>query len=59
MTLATQCDRLIRAAALASALGLGGAATSAYAIGDQEAQEIAVDAYVYFYPLVTLDVTRR
>jgi hypothetical protein len=28
-------------------------------ITEQEAQAIAVDAYVYFYPLVTMDVTRR
>ena len=29
------------------------------AITAQEAQAIAVDAYLYFYPLVTMDVTRR
>jgi hypothetical protein len=28
-------------------------------ITEQEAQAIAVDAYVYFYPLVTMDVTRK
>ena len=26
---------------------------------EQEAQSIAVDAYIYFYPLVTMDVTRK
>ena len=31
----------------------------AQAITEQEAQAIAVDAYVYFYPLVSIDVTRR
>jgi hypothetical protein len=51
--------RLFSAAVLASALGIGGAATSAFAITEQEAQDIAVDAYVYFYPLVTMDVTRK
>jgi hypothetical protein len=29
------------------------------AITEQEAHAIGVDAYVYFYPLVTMDVTRR
>lgn len=29
------------------------------AITEQEARAIAVDAYLYFYPLVTVDVTRR
>ena len=28
-------------------------------ITEQEAQSIAVDAYIYFYPLVTMDVTRK
>ena len=51
--------KLFSAAVLASALAIGGAATSAYAITEQEAQDIAVDAYVYFYPLVTMDVTRK
>lgn len=29
------------------------------AISEQEAHAIAVDAYLYFYPLVSMDVTRR
>jgi len=29
------------------------------AISEQEAHAIAVDAYLYFYPLVTMDLTRR
>ena len=52
-------NRMIRAAVLASALGIGGGPMNAYAITEQEAQAIAVDAYVYFYPLVTMDVTRK
>jgi hypothetical protein len=32
---------------------------TAPAITEAEAHAIAVDAYVYFYPLVTMDVTRR
>src|SRR5262245_23410771 len=26
---------------------------------EQQAHDIAVDAYIYFYPLVTMDVTRK
>jgi hypothetical protein len=51
--------RLLGASALAAALGIWGAATSASALTEQKAQDIAVEAYVYFYPLVTMDVTRR
>jgi hypothetical protein len=35
------------------------AQSASQAISEQEAQAIAVDAYVYFYSLVTMDVTRR
>ena len=28
-------------------------------ITEQEARAIATDAYIYFYPLVTMDVTRK
>ena len=35
------------------------AAQAQSAITEQEAQSIAVDAYIYFYPLVTMDVTRK
>jgi hypothetical protein len=34
-------------------------AQTANRLSAQEAHDIAVDAYVYFYPLVTMDVTRR
>jgi hypothetical protein len=29
------------------------------AVSEQEARAIAVDAYLYFYPLVTMDITRK
>ena len=45
-----------------AAVGLAtGAALPARAdtITEQEAHAIGVDAYVYFYPLITMDITRR
>ncbi len=33
--------------------------TSLITISDAEARSIAVDAYVYFYPIVTMDITRK
>lgn len=38
---------------------LTSAAQAQSAITEQEAQSIARDAYIYFYPLVTMDVTRK
>src|SRR5260370_26482384 len=29
------------------------------AVDEQDARSIALDAYIYFYPLVTMDVTRK
>src|ERR1700754_3299788 len=44
-------------------LGLGAAAMPALAqtapMTEQEAHAIATDAYVYFYPLITMEVTRK
>ena len=43
------------------ALGVAGRSNSAevQAISEQEAQAIGAAAYLYFYPLVTMDLTRR
>jgi len=46
--------------ALAAVGGQSSPATAQVgALSEQEAQSIAADAYVYFYPLVTMDVTRK
>jgi len=50
---------LILFALIAPALAPAAIAQSAQPITEQEAHAIGVDAYVYFYPLVTMDVTRR
>jgi hypothetical protein len=54
------------AGALSALLALGvtagqpcQAGAQSAAISEQEALAIAVDAYLYFYPLVTMDLTRR
>src|SRR3974390_3459846 len=45
---------------LFSLLGASVTPRTAYAaITEPEAHAIGVDAYLYFYPLVTLDITRR
>jgi len=56
--------RLRFASALASALLLGSAiepvvAAETPGVSADEAHAIWVDAYLYFYPLVTMDITRR
>ena len=49
------------AATVLLAGGLGGAPSPAGAqtLSEAQAHTIAIDAYVYFYPLVSMDVTRR
>ena len=46
----------VAAPALAPAASAQGAPP---ALTEQEAHAIGVDAYVYFYPLITMDLTRR
>ncbi len=45
-------------APLALALAIPGPAQS-QSVSQQEAHDIGVDAYIYFYPLVMMDITRR
>ncbi len=39
--------------------GLAPAAHAQAAVSEQDAHAIGVDAYLYFYPLVTMDITRK
>jgi hypothetical protein len=46
--------------ALATALAIPASGAAAdESVGEKEAGDVAVEAYVYFYPLLTMDVTRR
>jgi hypothetical protein len=54
-TVALSLSLLLGAALAPGAMAQG----ASQAITEQEAQAIAVDAYIYFYPLITMDVTRR
>jgi hypothetical protein len=51
----------VRAAVLAAMLAtcMSGAAHAAEPVSEAEARAIGVDAYLYFYPLVSVDITRR
>jgi hypothetical protein len=49
----------LSALALAAAMPVALAQGTSPAISEQDAHAIAVDAYIYLYPLVTMDVTRK
>ncbi len=49
----------LTACILASSVLAAPAALAAEAISEAQARAIAVNAYVYFYPLITMDVTRK
>lgn len=51
--------RLTLAAALYFAAPAFPLVAQAQSLSVEEAQSIAVDAYIYFYPLITMDVTRK
>jgi hypothetical protein len=40
-------------------IGLASAQTGLQVISEEEARAVGVDAYVYFYPLLSMDITRR
>ena len=59
--ISTRIARFALPALLSAAVG-GGAplgARAAETIGEQDAHSIGAQAYLYFYPLVTMDLTRK
>ena len=54
----TPIARFVLPALLGAAL-VGGGARAAEAISEQDAHAIGVQAYLYFYPLITMDLTRK
>jgi len=54
-TIAVMLSLLVAPALVPAAMAQG----APPAITEGEAESIAIDAYVYFYPLITMDITRR
>ncbi len=51
--------RTLRAALITATFAGGGLGASAFELGEQAAHKAAVDADIYAYPLVTMELTRR
>jgi len=52
-------QRTVAAGLAAAALMIPAGTSAAALVTEQEANSIAVNAYLYFYPLVTMDLTRQ
>jgi hypothetical protein len=53
------CTQTLGVALAAASLLFPGALGHAASLTEQQAKAFAADAYVYFYPLVTMDITRK
>jgi hypothetical protein len=51
--------KVLSSLAVMVTLSMTAMSASAQSVSEQEAREIAIEAYIYLYPLLTMDVTRR